>query len=211
MQCPHCLHHFYSQPRQFELGECGEDHWALTLEACPNCNDSMIFLYRRRPVGVATATMVYPKGSGRSPLPAVVPWQYAADYQEAARLLPDSAKASAAVSRHCLRRLFHETIGMCSTDFGRELELLVASRQLPRYLADALDAVRHFANFAAYPEKSTAPGTISDVQPGEAEWLLDTLDALFNFYFVQSAETERRRAALLGRINMTWQNPMKAS
>ncbi len=198
MQCPHCLHHFFSEPRRFDLGPCGEDQWALTLEACPNCNDATIILYRRRPVGIATATMVYPKGTGRPALPTVVPWQYASDYQEAARLLPDSPQASAAVSRHCLRRLFHETIGMCSTDFARELDLLLASRQLPRYLADALDAVRNFADFAAHPEKGTTPGAISDVQPGEAEWLLDTLDALFNFYFVQPAETERRRTALLG-------------
>jgi hypothetical protein len=211
MQCPHCLHHFYSQPREFDLGECGQDHWALSLEPCPNCNDATIVLYRQRPVGAVTVSMVYPKGTGRPALPEIVPWKYASDYQEAARLLPDSPKASAAVSRYCLRRLLHETIGIRGTDFAHELDVVLGSRQLPRYLADALETVRQFADFTANPEKSTAPGAISEVQHGEAEWLLDTLDALFNFYFVQPAETERRRAALLERIDTAWRNPMKAS
>jgi Domain of unknown function (DUF4145) len=209
MQCPHCLHHFFSSPREFDLGQCGEHRWALTLEACPNCNDSTIILSRCPPVGAATVMMVYPKGMGRPSLPPVVPGRYASSYEEAARLLPDSPKASAAVSRYCLRRLIHDMLGMRSTDFARELDLLLASRQLPRHLADALDAVRHFADFAAHPEKSTSPGAISDVQAGEAEWLLDTLDLLFNYFFVQPADTERRRAALLGRIDTAWKNPAK--
>jgi hypothetical protein len=151
-------------------------------------------------------TMVYPKAVGRPPLPDTVPPIYAEEYREAAGLLPYSPRASAAVSRHCLRRLFHEMIGIRSTDFARELDLVLASKQVPRYLADVLEGVRHFADFAAHPEKGTAPDAVSDVQAGEAEWLLDTLDGLFSFYFVQPAETQKRRAALLERIDIPWKN-----
>jgi hypothetical protein len=152
--------------------------------------------------------MVYPKAVGRPPLPDTVPPIYADEYREAAGLLPYSSRASAAVSRHCLQRLFHEMIGIHSTHFARELDLVLASKQVPRYLADALEGVRNFADFAVYPEKSTAPDAVTDVQAGEAEWLLDTLEALFNFYFVQPAETQKRRAALLSRIDVPWKNPV---
>jgi hypothetical protein len=35
-----------------------------------------------------------------------------------------------------------------------------------------------------------------DVEPGEAEWNLDVLDALFDVYFVQPALAAKRKAEL---------------
>jgi len=34
------------------------------------------------------------------------------------------------------------------------------------------------------------------VEPGEAEWTLETLERLFDFYFDQPAKTKERREAL---------------
>jgi hypothetical protein len=36
------------------------------------------------------------------------------------------------------------------------------------------------------------------VEPGEAEWLLDTLEELFDFYFVQATKLAAKRVALNG-------------
>jgi hypothetical protein len=46
-------------------------------------------------------------------------------------------------------------------------------------LASAVDAVRNVGNFAAHPIKSKSTGDVLDVEPGEAEWLLDALERLF--------------------------------
>ena len=51
-------------------------------------------------------------------------------------------------------------------------------------------------NFAAHPLKSTTTGSIVDVEPGEAEWNLDVLESLFDFYFVQPAISAKRKAEL---------------
>lgn len=48
------------------------------------------------------------------------------------------------------------------------------------------------------PSKST--GDIVDVEPGEAEWTLDVLEGLFDFFFVQPAKTVARKAALDAKL-----------
>jgi hypothetical protein len=67
---------------------------------------------------------------------------------------------------------------------------------LPTHLTESIDAVRNIGNFAAHPIKSTSTGEIVDVELGEAEWLLDVLESLFDFYFVQPAILKAKRDAL---------------
>jgi hypothetical protein len=50
--------------------------------------------------------------------------------------------------------------------------------------------------FGAHPIKSTSTGEIVEVEPGEAQWNLDVLDSLFDFYFVAPSKTQARKAAL---------------
>ena len=56
--------------------------------------------------------------------------------------------------------------------------------------------MRVVGNFAAHPTKSTNSGEIIEVEPGEAEWQLYTLEALFDFYFVRTSELTKKRDAL---------------
>ena len=67
---------------------------------------------------------------------------------------------------------------------------------LPSYIAEDLHAVRTIGNFAAHPIKSTSTGEIVDVEPGEAEWNIEVLESLFDFYFVQPALSTMRKAGL---------------
>jgi len=67
--------------------------------------------------------------------------------------------------------------------------------ELPKAIADNVDAIRQVGNFAAHPMKTQCSGLIVEVEPGEAEWLLDVLEILFDFYFVQPEEAARRREA----------------
>jgi len=44
--------------------------------------------------------------------------------------------------------------------------------------------------------KSTNSGAIIEVEDNEAEWNLETLERLFDFYFVQPAITAKRKAEI---------------
>ena len=48
--------------------------------------------------------------------------------------------------------------------------------------------------------RAKARGKLSNVEPGEAEWLLETLEGLFDFYFVQPAELKKKRDALNAKL-----------
>jgi hypothetical protein len=69
---------------------------------------------------------------------------------------------------------------------------------IPSWLSENLDYVRVVGNFAAHPIKSTQSGSVVDVEPGEAEFLLDVLEGLFDFYFVQPKKAEAQRTAMDG-------------
>lgn len=142
---------------------------------------------------------VWPKSGSRS-CSADVPVAFSADYTEASVVLQDSPKASAALSRRCLQHLLREEAGVGPSTLFNEITAVIESGDLPAAQADALHTLRELGNIAAHTTKSEHSGEIVDVEPGEAEWALDTLDLLFDHYFVQPAEFRRRREAIDARI-----------
>jgi hypothetical protein len=135
---------------------------------------------------------VYPIASSR-PLPREVAEPYASTFQEAANVLKLSPRASAALSRRLLQELLSDKGGATQKDLGRQIEFVLPS--LPGYLKH-LDAVRQVGNFAAHPIKSTNSGQVVPVEEGEADFLLDILEELFDFYLVQPAIVQARIDAL---------------
>jgi hypothetical protein len=59
-----------------------------------------------------------------------------------------------------------------------------------------LHYVREIGNFAAHPSKDNKTGEIIDVEPGEAEFSLNVIEDLFDFYFVAPERLKQRRAAI---------------
>jgi hypothetical protein len=95
-----------------------------------------------------------------------------------------SPKASAALSRRCLQAILRDKAGTKAKDLYDQIEEVISSNKVLSHIADDLHAVRNIGNFAAHLMKSTATGVIVDVEPQEAEWNLDVLETLFDFYFV---------------------------
>ena len=80
--------------------------------------------------------------------------------------------------------------------------------------ADAVTIVAHcpdrnIGNFAAHPIKSTNSGEIVEVELGEAEWTLDVLEGLFDFYFVQPAQIQAKKEALNKKLAEAGKPPLK--
>lgn len=197
MVCPACLQAFHPQPQGVQLNgtDVNWDSFTIQYGNCPGCNGRWATLTTIRGSIVKTL-MIYPKNVARRPMSPDVPSKFADDYKEACAVLADSPKASAALSRRCLQTILREHTNVKRQDLSREIDEAIASKQVPSYLTGAIDAVRNLGNFAAHPIKSTSTGEIVDVEPGEAEWLLDVLEGLFDFYFVGPAELQRKRDAL---------------
>ncbi|HBI50592.1 MAG TPA: hypothetical protein DDY21_01950 [Candidatus Moranbacteria bacterium] len=159
--------------------------------------------------GAIQSRIVEPKGVARSPLPSEVIDPYAQNYKEACNVLADSCKASAALSRRCLQLILRDRAGVKKQDLSKEIQEVIDSGKLPTYLAEAIDAVRNIGNFAAHPLKSTNTGEIIDVESGEAEWLLDVLEQLFDFYFVQPSILQKKKDALNEKLREAGKPEMK--
>ncbi|OLE87576.1 MAG: hypothetical protein AUF79_14300 [Crenarchaeota archaeon 13_1_20CM_2_51_8] len=212
MDCPHCRKAFHEEFIEGELkdniGNTIKDctgYWKVRYEICPSCSKVIVILeaFQLVPVGsnsVASKTvkslMVYPRATARPPAPKEVPPPLAEDYAEACIVLPDSSKASAALSRRCLQSLLRDFAKVKPRDLTDEIQEVLDGRTLPSHIGDALDAVRVIGNFAAHPIKSKQSGQIVPVEPGEAEWTLDVLESLFDHYFVQPARLRERKTAL---------------
>ena len=207
MKCPHCLEGFHYKPTfvnvtQDNFGQIQAEH-----ATCPACGKAVVHLKQLAGSSTQWMHLVYPKGVARSPVPSEVPDEFANQYKEACLVLTDSETASAALSRRCLQHVLREKGGVRPQDLSREIAEAIP--KLPTHLAEAIDAVRNVGNFAAHPLKSTNSGEILDVEPGEAEWLLEVLEQLLDFYFVQPARLQARRAALNKKLQEAGKPPMK--
>lgn len=167
-------------------------------------------VYEMSPFGAgAKETLVRPKGISRNPPPVEVPQEFVEDYMEACLILSDSPKASAALSRRCLQHILREKGGFKSRTLDAEIQLALDSKTLPSHISESIDAVRNIGNFAAHPIKSQQTGEILPVEPGEAEWNLEVIEMLFDFYFVQPEKTRLKRESLNQKLQEAGKSALK--
>jgi len=209
MKCPHCLVEIHAVHKYVGLGKDTDGYWAIEKYLCPNpvCERLVLYLVYGDPLFTAgkiltgftkvhDRRLIHPKGTNRSPSPPQVPKRFADDYTEACIVLHDSPKASAALSRRCLQNILREVAEVEPSDLYSEIEKVLESKSLPSHVAEVLHMVREVGNFAAHPIKSKKTGEIISVEPYEAEWNLDVLEALFDFYFVQPELFEKKKQVL---------------
>ncbi len=211
MKCPHCLVEFHDEKIITFLGKDSESKWGIESYNCPNpnCKKSIYFLIKGeiyRPQHSSAyyikdneyelKQLIRPKGTNRPPVPIEVPAEFSEDYQEACLILADSPKASAALSRRCLQLILREKAKVKKSDLAKEIQETLDNNILPSYIAESVDAIINIGNFAAHPLKSKSSGEIVPVEIGEAEWTLDVIELLFDFYFVQPNKIKLKRQAL---------------
>lgn len=221
MKCPHCLTDFHDSQKVIPLGKDIDGVWAIVHRVCPACNRAILELFNSEAIQMnhnnnqyylineKSVGLVRPKASNRPPPSPEVGAEFSNDYIEACLVLADSPKASAALSRRCLQHLLREKAKVKKGGLANEIQQVLDNNSLPSHIAEAIDAIRAIGNFAAHPMKSSASGEIVDVEPGEAEWILDVIESLFDFYFVQPSILAKKRQALNTKLQQTGKPPIK--
>lgn len=220
MKCPHCRVEFHDNPETTLIGVDADGGWVLSQTECPACKRIILKLVNGSPlynqlndfIGIDKTNKVFfvrPKSSSRPPCPCEVPKEFAEDYTEACLVISDSPKASAALSRRCLQSILREVAKVKHDNLYNEIQEVLNSKALPSYITEVIDAVRNIGNFAAHPLKSEKTGEILPVEPVEAEWNLDVIEALFDFYFVQPAVVRKKKAVLDKKLKEAGKKPMK--
>lgn len=223
MQCPHCsiafnTGHASTTIHREDLGKDVDGAWSIQRVLCPTCQKCILTLIKtkgvvsmgRGPHLQETHRLIRPAGATRL-CPKEVPAPIAEAFQEATEVLPVSAKASAALSRRCLQTVIHTAANIKRATLDQEIQALLDTNGLPSHLATDVDAIRNIGNFGAHPIKSTNTGEIVDVEPNEAEWNLDVLEGLFDFYYVQPDVSKKRREALNAKLADAGKKPIKSA
>jgi len=199
MKCLHCLVEFHDDASYSALDADVDHMWIVEMQVCPACERLNLYLINcdgesieHYPININSRIPIHPKGPGRPPCPPQVPATIAADYREACLVLPDSPRASAAISRGAIQKTLRDVAKVPKGNLINEILELIGRNQIPEHLALMLSAVLKVGNFAIYPLKGSQPSSVLAVEPAEASLNLDVLDGLFDFYYVQPAINQRR-------------------
>ena len=124
------------------------------------------------------------------PQPNYIPEPIVEDYKEACLIRDLSPKASATLSRRCLQGIIRDFCGISDRTLFLEIDTLKKKvkdgkgpKQVLEDTVDAIDAVRKIGSIGAHMEKDI--NVIIDVEPMEAQKLIDLIELLFQEWYVQ--------------------------
>jgi hypothetical protein len=226
VKCSHCMVEFHDNPQPIYVGADVDGDWGLVKRMCPACKRIILNLQNAAPNAAlwgmsgnqrvfsgfnptVSDQIIRPKATSRPPVAVEVPKKFADDYLESCVVNADSPKAAAALGRRCLQNLLREIAGVKPGNLADEIQQVIDGGKLPSDLNESIDAVRNIGNFAAHPLKSQHSGEIMDVEPNEADWTLDVLEELFDFYFVRPAQRQKKRDALNQKLAAAGKHAMK--
>lgn len=146
------------------------------------------------------AGRIHPSPKGK-PQPSYIPQVIVADYQEACLIKELSPKASATLARRAVQGIIRDFAGIRETTLAKEIAELrkrIEDRAAPAEftpdILDAIDGIRRIGNIGAHMEKDI--NLIVEVEPEEAELLIQLIEDLFDLLYV-SREQRRQRLCLL--------------
>jgi hypothetical protein len=173
----------------------GKDFTSLSIDwmrcANPECEQTVVRMrevqYRvvnGQPTSSPTEWIARPRG-GIRPIDPLVPEPLRTDYLEAAAILDLSPRMSAALSR----RVLSDLLGRYAQ---RDEDNLTA--KIERFTEDPSHPPRLRENLQRLPKGGDEEP--NSVDHDEAEWMLDLLDRLFDYFIVDPARDEQMRASV---------------
>jgi hypothetical protein len=215
--CPHCnltqvvtednLHQFSAglEVTPLDTGDVGVEILAI---GCLNTNckkltlDVSLCRWLDRPgdtLSSATKSWRLVPESSAIPQPDYIPDPITESYYEACRIRDLSAKASATLSRRCLQGMIRD---FCKIKKGtlnaeiKELRTQVDQGKAPPGVTlesvEAIDQVRSIGNIGAHMEQDI--NLIVDVDPGEAQALIELIELLFDEWYVARHQRQKKLA-----------------
>lgn len=133
------------------------------------------------------------------PQPDYIPLPLRDGYREACLIRDKSPKAAATLARRCLQGMIRDFCGISKArliDEIKALQKLVEDGSAPRGVeletVEAIDAIRGIGNIGAHMESDIS--LIVDVDPGEAQALIELIELLFEEWYVARHVRDKKLA-----------------
>jgi hypothetical protein len=98
-------------------------------------------------------------------------------------------------------------------DLSKEIDLLLnevdAKKAIRNKLRVTVDGIRNFGNFSAHPIDDKTTLQIIDVEPQEVEWCIETIEELFEHFYVAPAAAKAKKALLDEKLKAAGKPPSK--
>jgi Domain of unknown function (DUF4145) len=132
------------------------------------------------------------------------------DYIEAYTILDDSPRMSAVLSRRILADLLKKYAGLTQFNLEQRIDKFIENTNHPRRLRENLHYLREMGNFAAHTQEQQTPTdpVIIDVGKDEAEWTLNIVSDLFDYFIVAPAKDAERRKGFDKKIADAGRKPI---
>jgi hypothetical protein len=135
--------------------------------------------------------------SSATPQPDYIPDPITESYYEACKIIDLSPKASATLARRCLQGMIRDFCGIAKGTLDAEIKELKAQVDQGKAPAgvtsesvEAIDHVRSIGNIGAHMEKDI--NLIVDVDPGEAQALIELIELLFDEWYVARDQRQKK-------------------
>jgi hypothetical protein len=217
-QCPFCNQHqvvtentLYSSFNKLHLGKpkIGNAGVLILAVRCanPSCNELTL--------NVTLASAVYQDhdwvqseeiqqwrlrpDSVAKPQPEYIPLPLREDYYEACLVRDKSPKSSATLARRCLQGMIRDFCGISKRrlideiiELRKQVEQGSAPKGVEAETIEAIDAIRAVGNIGAHMESDIS--LIVDVDPGEAQALIELVEMLFEEWYVAKFVRDQKLA-----------------
>ncbi len=128
-------------------------------------------------------------------------------YGEASLVLDVSPRASAVLSRRALADLLKKYAGRNEYGLADRIDQFNRDSSHPSGLRENLHYLREIGDFAAHTQQDDQ-ANIVDVDGEEAEWTLDIVDRLFDYFVVTPARDAAMRAKMDEKLGATGRRPI---
>lgn len=132
-------------------------------------------------------------GSSAKVFPDYVPPAILTDYQEACAIRLLSPKASATLARRCLQGMIRDFWKIKKNRLVDEINGI--EDKIDPLTWQSIDAVRKIGNIGAHMEKDI--DLIIDVEPNEANLLINLIELLINDWYINRFEREKKLSKLI--------------
>lgn len=212
--CPYCKG---TEDRDVEKEWLIEFKLLVTRLCCRRCGiNTKFYLIAINPIEeknskkkIFTNCYVAPYTDNESVGPEEVEEDLRTDYREAYLCLDISPRASVALSRRCLQHLIKLKTDIKETDLYNAIEKLLKLNILPSDISDQLHAIRNIGNFAVHPLTYNKTNEIVQVTKDEAEWTLNIIKQLFDFFYVAPKRKKKRKEEFNEKLRKAGKEELK--
>lgn len=188
----------------------------LAFNHCPSCGEVLLAIQKAHLIlrdkklrlgKVYKTEVVYPIPAATIPL-NYLPESIRQDYVEALRNISNSPQSVAIIVRRMLESILCDAFEIKKYNLKDAIRVFKKRAGIPLYLAEALDAIRFIGNFGAHASKDQNTGKVLKVDREEALWLLELMENLLDFTYVQPQKQKERVHALNQKLIRMGKKPM---